>query len=86
MEKASDGSFPVFFVPAEMTIERRVSKCGSLEEGIKRDALLTSAMQPCRRRLTLTLSQASLAGAVSKASRFIPSSLRRIGGRMLRSR
>ena len=36
-------------------------ECGSLEEGIKRDALLTSAMRPCRLRLTLTLPQASLA-------------------------
>jgi hypothetical protein len=32
---------------------------GSLEEGIKRDASLTSAMRPCRLRLTLTLLQAA---------------------------
>ncbi len=33
---------------------RRPPECGSLEEGIKRDALLTSAMRPSRLRLTLT--------------------------------
>jgi hypothetical protein len=36
---------------------RQSPNCGSLEEGIKRDALLTSAMRPCRLRLTLTRPQ-----------------------------
>jgi hypothetical protein len=43
------------------------------QESIKRDALLTSAMRSCLLRLALTLPQAPLACAVSKASRFIPS-------------
>ena len=55
-------------------------ECGSLEEGIKRDALLTYVGNAtCRLRLTLALTcpPVLLGCAVSKASRSIPSSIRR---------
>jgi hypothetical protein len=59
MEKASDGSFPVFFVPAETTIERRAPPIRIVGRGYKAGRFTYfGKMQPCRRRLTLTLPQA----------------------------
>jgi hypothetical protein len=57
------------------TIRRRAPECGLLEKGIKRDALLTSAMRPCRLTLALTL---TLPQAPERLLRVAPRNLKSV--------